>query len=160
MMITSFAGIGRNFGRPVKGKNTLACKLHNNVLRLDEIHNRMKDVLIENADWRKILKDFDSEDAVHYLDPPYLNVSCGAYTHDMSKHDHEELLYYVFECKGLCAVSSYENPLYDSMPWDKKIKWDSVVTIEAMAFTDNNHKADMENHAKRNTAKEVLYIKE
>ncbi|MBA7534306.1 DNA ligase [subsurface metagenome] len=49
------------------GTSTLEHKLN----RYPKVKDRLKGVKIENKDFRKVLKNYDSEDTFFYLDPPY-----------------------------------------------------------------------------------------
>lgn len=45
--------------------------LDNSIKGLDEISKRLKNVIIENRDYEYIIKTYDREDTLFYLDPPY-----------------------------------------------------------------------------------------
>lgn len=38
---------------------------------LEEVHERLSSVLIENLDWREFINRYDRSGAVFYLEPPY-----------------------------------------------------------------------------------------
>jgi len=64
-------------------------------------------------------------DSFIYLDPPYPKCtrrSFGEYRKEMSMSDHKELLSTVVTVKSNCMISTYDNPLYNSMlcDWNKK----------------------------------------
>lgn len=160
MVATSFGSQGRNFGRCVKGKAQMGPKLKTNLKLFHPCHNRLKDVQVENQDWRHILKDFDSEDMVFYLDPPYYQYAKGMYECEMSKEDHHELLERIFHLQGFVAISGYENEVYDSKPWDHRYQWKIQVSSLGQAFTDANNLAGHEDTLKRGYAIETLWIKE
>ena len=158
MVQASFTSQGRNFGRSLNGNNTIARKIQNSLKEFHFVHERLKDVLIENQDWRDILKDFDGVDTVFYLDPPYLDTSSVVYKHTFSRADHVELLDRIFKTQGFIALSGYDNPLYNSYSWDKKYSWDVRVTVTANAFTETNNQK--EGADRKNIATECLWIKE
>ena len=112
----SVVGRCQQFGRDLKGINTVSRKLSTNIPLFPMIHDRFKHVLIENLDWRVCLRDFDSPDAVFYLDPPYWE--SDIYECRMSKEDHIEMCGAIFKLQGFVALSGYSNPVYDSFPWD------------------------------------------
>lgn len=158
-VLNSFAGQGLFFGRCLSGKGQIAQKLKNNLKLFPEIHERIKHVTIENQDYRMLLKDYDSSDAVWYLDPPYYDYAKGMYEHELNRGEHKELLERVFQLKGFVALSGYSNPLYDSYPWDDKHTW--VVrssSLYAGKGTETNNLDEGE--VVRGKAQEVLYIKE
>lgn len=160
MLQTSFGAQGRNFGRSVRGKAQMGPKIRNNLMLFHPLHQRIKHVQFENLDWRQCIKDFDQEDMVWYLDPPYYEYAKGMYEHEMQKEEHKELLERIFHLKGFVALSGYSNSLYDSYPWDNKYTWTINVNMLAIAFTENNHLIGKEDSIKRGRAQEVLWIKE
>lgn len=154
---TSFTSQSRNFGRSLNGTNGIAKKVQNSLKLFEGVHHRIKHVLIENLDWRQCLKDFDDEDTVFYLDPPYLDASSGIYKCSFTKADHAELLERVMELRGFCAVSGYASHLYDSYKWDDRHTWETRITITANSFeSGNNQKHGTE---RSNSATECLWIK-
>jgi site-specific DNA-adenine methylase len=160
MIIMSFGGIGRNFGRSTKEK-TQQGKLWNSIEGFDELHERFKNITIENLDWRICLKDFDAEHAVFYLDPPYLNAYSCYEERQMLEKDHVEMLDRIFTMKGFVAVSGFENELYNSYPWSNVFLWDIAQSITPYAFTDTNKKKDFGNHTQRSEKiREYLWIKD
>jgi len=157
MLSYSFGSLGRNFGRSIKNDSQLPNKMAKHILEFDIIHNRIKLCLIENQDWRNMLLDFDHEEAVFYLDPPYMEAYSGTYKCEMKEQDHVDLLNRIMKMKGFVALSGYENKLYDSFDWDERHTWSKIVSLKAMSFTEENKKEN--NHAQRDKAVEVLWIK-
>lgn len=160
MTTMSFGQQGRNFGRSIKGKAQLGPKLKNNLALFDGVHHRLRNAQIENLDWRQCLKDYDAEDMVFYLDPPYYQYARGMYECDMPQEDHIELLERIFHSRGFVALSGYENQLYDKYPWDNRYSWKVHVSSLAQAFTESNNLAGKEDTIKRGYAIETLWIKE
>lgn len=113
------------------------------VLHLDDIHNRLRYVVIENMDYRKLLSKYDSEDTFFYLDPPYvLSKRDGGkkYTHEMSDEDHDALVMSITRVKGSIFLSGYENKIYDGLikhGWGKakfEVKDSSSIPTEHKAM--------------------------
>ena len=67
----SFGAQGRHFGRSTNTGAQMGSKLKGNLELFQPVHNRMINVQVENQDWRQCFKDYDSEDAVFYVDPTY-----------------------------------------------------------------------------------------
>ena len=155
----SFNSMGRNFGRSLN--STMMSKKFESALgNFSRIHARLRHVMVENQDYMSILRDFDSEDSVFYLDPPYLDVRAGTYKHNMtSESDHRILLDFVMGMKAYVAVSTYENKIYSSYSWSDVQVWNVPVSVQAQAFTESNAKLGME-HMGRDSAYEYLFIKE
>lgn len=156
-LMYSFASVGRNFGRAKSGLSnvTFAGKLRDKLELFEAIHDRFKYVQVENLDWRHVLKDFDEEGAVFYLDPPYYGKN--VYQHNMSHSDHVELCKRIFDCHGFVALSGYDNPVYDQFPWDRKESWNVRVTVTTKATTTDTSNVT---RIGSEEAQECLWIKE
>ncbi len=152
----SFSQMGRNFGRSTKGKNRDSGKLIRSMSLFKMIHFRLRQVLIENQSFEKIIKDFDSSNTVFYLDPPYLDTSYSCYEYTMTLLEHRQMLDLVFDSDGFFAVSGYEHPMYEEYPWDSRRSWSTKEYVSGNAISEENHKP--EQHDYKNT-KEVLWVK-
>lgn len=85
--------------------------------RLMFAHERLQNVVIENMDYRDILKKYDGEDVLFYLDPPYVGETRTlqkGYDHEMTDVSlHKELVEYLVRLKGKAILSGYDHPVYD-----------------------------------------------
>lgn len=161
MTTYSFAHLGRNWGRALGVKGVMGNKIRKKLPLFDQIHQRLRDVQIENQDWYDCMTDYDHPETVFYCDPPYVDAAAGIYRHGMSHDDHRRFLECVSNRQGFVAVSGYPNPLYDQQTfWTNRVTWESFVSIEAMAFTEANYKKDFAAQSKRQSATEVLWIKD
>lgn len=85
----------------------------NSLNKLSLIHDRLKNVIIENMDFKKLLKKYkDIEDAFIYLDPPYYGVS-NYYNIKFTEENHKEMLNLLKETKAKWLLSGYSNELYN-----------------------------------------------
>jgi DNA adenine methylase len=64
--------------------------LHNNLLAIKTIHERLKLVEIDNLDFRSLIKNRDAPTTVFYLDPPYLEAEDYS-SGDFTLQDHLDL---------------------------------------------------------------------
>ena len=62
---------GQAFG--VFGERPARFDITNLTDTLEQLHQRLSSVTIENLDWREVLPRYDRPDALFYLDPPYWN---------------------------------------------------------------------------------------
>jgi DNA adenine methylase len=88
--------------------------------QLNTFVNRLRSVTIENRPALDVLAMYDSEETLHYVDPPYLSEtrheSCrNIYLQEMSDGDHIELAEKLKSLKGMVVLSSYDSPLYRSI---------------------------------------------
>lgn len=95
---------------------------------------RLKGVIIENKNAIDILKQHDSEETLHYVDPPYVHATRNikrknfAYEFEMTDEDHIKLSEVLNGLKGMVIVSGYPSDLYDELYKD----W-AIVRREALA---------------------------
>lgn len=152
MLSYSFGSMGRHW---LRNFNAHAGKLLNRLPSFREIHERLKDVQIDNCDWYDCLIDYDSKDTVFYIDPPYLDTPTGTYKHNMSKQDHVNLLNTIHGLDGFVAISGHGDPLYEQYEWDDRIEFVKQYSIGGMTDKDG-YERDLNQRPKD---KEVLWIK-
>lgn len=120
--------------------------------RLEDVHKRLSMVQIENSDFRKIIKNYDRETTLFYLDPPYIHEKRGKdhYQNEMTDEDHEELVELLLKIKGKAILSGYDNEIYrrlEEAGWQKKtfgymmpasrsVKGSRRTVIEVIWFSD------------------------
>lgn len=66
-----FILIKESFGTDLRSFRTSARNIENAVEYLSAVSSRLKDVLIENLDFERLINTYDREDAFFYCDPPY-----------------------------------------------------------------------------------------
>lgn len=80
---------------------------------------RMQGVLIESRPALDIIDQFEGQETLFYLDPPYLmdtRNACGScYAHEMTDSDHVVLLNRLLLVKGMVVLSGYASVMYDEM---------------------------------------------
>lgn len=85
---------------------------------------RLKDAQIENRPALDVIRRFNAEGVVMYLDPPYLTQTRTgrAYRHEMTDADHEELLQELLKTRARVILSGYASPMYDDalMDWHRR----------------------------------------
>jgi DNA adenine methylase len=152
----SWGSMERNWGRSKVSNQARA--FFNNLPNLGNISKRIRNVQIENRDWHDCLRDYDGEDSVFYVDPPYIDTYDGTYKNELSHSEHKKLLRVIFECEGFVALSGFDNPVYDDYPWDNKIVWTHYSGIEGLV--GNKEHIGKVNEGKGSQVQEVLWIKE
>jgi len=116
---TSWGGKMKYFG--LEKDKDVTRRLYSNLPFFTEIHRRLRNVVIENHDYKALMNYYDSIDAVFYCDPPYIN--CGKNDNDYYEHNinHTEFLQTVFDMKGFVVVSNFESTEYLACDWDEVI---------------------------------------
>lgn len=115
-MMNCFATMSRN--RTRRGMNEQAAGWLSAIEGLDEVHARMRRVVVLCRDFREVIRTQDGENTVFYLDPSYLHSerkTTDAYEHEMSVDDHAELLDLLAGVKGKFLLSGYHSDLYDEV---------------------------------------------
>lgn len=158
-VVYSFGGKGAQWGRGCTGYSKAGLHI-SKTKDFQEIHNRLQNVQIENASWEKIMTDYDSPDAVFYLDPPYIATSNDGYCHDMKPDEHRYMLDKIHKMSGFVALSGYSNSLYEGYDWDDRITWEVKCTFVGNANTAGNKKEHLKGLESYGDAEEVLWIKE
>ncbi|MBS3984341.1 MAG: DNA adenine methylase [Selenomonadales bacterium] len=79
-----------------------------------EFARRMKNVMIENRDFRDILRIYDSDKTLFYVDPPYIGRE-KYYAGAFSEEDHRDLARILSGIQGKAMVSYYANPLLNEL---------------------------------------------
>jgi len=100
-------------------QHTWAMYPHN----LAAVGSRLAGVLIENRSAIEVMRAHDTEQTLHYADPPYVHStrcrvngkgSARGYRHEMDEADHTELLDCLRGLKGMVVLSGYATALYDA----------------------------------------------
>jgi DNA adenine methylase len=114
---TSYSGF--RTGSRLSGASA-ACDWARLPTALEAVVERFRGVIIDNRPATEVMVSYDSRDALHYLDPPYLlstrnvhSVSNCVYRFEMSEDDHRYLAEVVHRLKGGVVISGYPSSLYD-----------------------------------------------
>jgi len=85
--------------------------------RLPEVHERLRGVQIEHADFRQVLKTYDTPRTLFYCDPPYVHETrrAGGYRYELSDQDHKDLVAKLLEIQGMAILSGYQNSIYQPL---------------------------------------------
>lgn len=158
----SFNGlVGRSFGIDVtasKGGMVQKASAYHGVLgMLPALSNRLTSVLIENRDFRDIIRIYDTEQTFFYLDPPYLPETrrSGSYKCELTLEDHHELIELLSKVKGKVMLSGYSSKLYDSLGWNKQ-EWE--VCCSAAGRTRDSDLQGASIMRNTQTRKEVVWM--
>jgi len=108
---------------------------------LPKIGERLEGVKIHHRDYKEILADYDAEDTLFYLDPPYPKDTRrdGWYSFEMSDKDHEQLVARINQLDGSVILSGYPNDIYQRLEvagW-KRVEFDR--SCNAAARTTHTH---------------------
>jgi DNA adenine methylase len=84
--------------------------------RIKDICDRLQGVIIENKDAFSLIKQFDKEDTLFYIDPPYMFKTRDKgrdYRYEMADADHEKLAELLRSVKGKVVLSGYATKEYE-----------------------------------------------
>lgn len=83
---------------------------------LDAIIDRLRGVVIESRPAIDVMRQHDTTETLHYVDPPYCAETRdkgGDYRHEMTAADHRALADVLHEMVGMVVLSGYGCDLYD-----------------------------------------------
>lgn len=105
-----FIIIKQSFGAGLKSFATNKYPMNKHTTYLSEIAKRLETVIIENEDFEQLIKTYDREHSLFYLDPPYYKTE-KYYKNQFSYEDHERLRDSLAKIKGK-FILSYNNDDY------------------------------------------------
>lgn len=107
--------------RTRRGMNEQASAWWSSVEGLQDVHERLKRVVVLNRDALDVIRQQDGPHTLFYLDPPYLHetrATTNDYAHEMTLEQHRNLLELLTTVKGNFLLSGYASNLYRS--YEKK----------------------------------------
>lgn len=115
-----FSGRGayaNSFGASIRRQH--AQPFRNKIENLAWVMDRLDGVMVEQLDAIHLVKKYDDAHVLFYLDPPYpkgtWSHTSKAYANVPEDSWHEELVETLIGLKGMIALSSYPNPIYDRL---------------------------------------------
>ncbi len=111
-----FRGTGAGFTKSLSSWRTLPNSIRN-------ISKRVSKVDFYNLNAFNIIENYDSRDALFYVDPPYTKDQRSAksiYFEELTNDDHSKLSEILHSVKGQVIISGYHSNLYQSLygDWD------------------------------------------
>ena len=88
---------------------------------LDWWHNRLTKVQIDCRDALEVIRYWDGQDTVFYLDPPYAadtRESTGQYKHEATDEHLYEMVSTILGCKGRVVLSGYCHKIFEPLEED------------------------------------------
>lgn len=83
-----------------------------------DLVERLRGVCIENKDAIEVMLTHDSDETVHYVDPPYVMDTRDKgtdYRHELTDADHERLAETLHRLRGAVILSGYAGSLYERL---------------------------------------------
>lgn len=107
---------------------------------ISNVVDRFKTVQVENLDILELIKKYDTEESLFYLDPPYILQTRAAnsknvYKYEMSDKQHENLVEFLLNIKGKVILSGYENSIYKTL---EQNKWNKIFLGEYKKSSSKN----------------------
>ena len=98
---TSYAGkIGKGFAYSVNPTKNEAREFRSRVWAVLRYADVWRDIIIENLDFREVIKKYDSERTVFYLDPPYIDRSEDYYGMPFTADDLRDMAAMLTQIRG------------------------------------------------------------
>jgi len=83
-----------------------------------DLIERLREVQIENLDVIELIKKYDKEDTLFYLDPPYIQETRKqkiSYDFEMSNEQHKKLVDTLLHIQGKVVLSGYDHEIYNKL---------------------------------------------
>lgn len=107
-IITSYCGTGVNFALP--GRNEFNQQVF--LDKIETVRKVMKNIIITNFSYEKIMDRYSFKDVFMFIDPPYLFDRTDFYKHWMDKEQHKELIKKILEVvdkEAMVMLTHYYN---------------------------------------------------
>jgi DNA adenine methylase len=91
---------------------------------LEDWHKRLLMAQIDNRDALEVIKYWNTDEAVFYIDPPYIQDTRKfkkAYCQELDNDYYQNLVKVILDCKGAVVLSGYEHDIYQPLidaDWD------------------------------------------
>lgn len=107
-------------------------------LKIDNYQNKLSKInSIHKLDYKEILKKYDSEKTLFYLDPPYKNLEHYYINHNFTHESHFELSELLSKIKGKFMLSYYYFPEIED--WYKGCRIDKKKTLMGTEYLIMNY---------------------
>lgn len=113
--------IPSNWGRVFTSARWVASNNSRWLMRLSMLpgwHKRLLMVQIDCQDALKVIRYWDRDDALFYIDPPYVastRKGRSVYRCEMTDEQHRALVETLLQVKGKVVLSGYEHPIYTAL---------------------------------------------
>lgn len=114
----SFGGAMTSFNSYYRDKPYMNDK---SIQLLHKVHKRLKDVWIENQDYKQIINKFDKNNSFFYLDPPYYETNNSSYKFGQNIN-FKELKNILYNIKGKFMLSINNNEYIEKLFGNFNIK--------------------------------------
>jgi DNA adenine methylase len=88
---------------------------------------------VENMDFEKVIKKYDSPSTYIYLDPPYWKTENYYSNHDFDRKDHERLANVLHNVEGKFSLSYYDFELLHQWFPENEYRWEKKLFAKAAA---------------------------
>jgi DNA adenine methylase len=114
----SFNGLQEWKSMTISAKKSRGRDYKQKIVKLINAYKRLKNVVIENLDYREIIVKYDDINTLFYLDPPYVDetrTDADSYQYEFTQEQHKELVNLVLVSKGKFAISGYKHKIYEPL---------------------------------------------
>jgi DNA adenine methylase len=121
MGISNTSNSAGGWSRKFKSSGGCADNVNSWIMRLTMLENWHKRLLmaqIDNRDALEVIKYWDSNDTIFYIDPPYIHdtrKSKNVYNQELNNDYHKNLVQIILDCKGVVVLSGYEHEIYQPL---------------------------------------------
>jgi DNA adenine methylase len=130
-----------NWGRTFVSRGGSADTTRNWRRKLTQLrywHDRLMRVQLDCRDALEVIRYWDSEDTVFYIDPPYIaetRADARGYRHEADLDHHQQLVELLLSLRGSAVVSGYDHHVYRPL---EEAGWEKLVIPTAAAAAVRN----------------------
>jgi DNA adenine methylase len=110
----SFSGKGESWGYNIRRRKRIPSSFYNVIDRFPEFHERIRNVQVENDDFEKVIRRYDTPDTFFFCDPPYIGRTISEFL-EMPVEDHGRLVEVLLSIEGKAMLCGYENEVYKAL---------------------------------------------
>jgi DNA adenine methylase len=148
---------GRALQPTAGGMASTAAKWRSRMAMLEVWHDRLTRVQIDNRDAVEVIRYWDTDQSLFYVDPPYVHATRtkgnrSAYAAEMTDEQHTRLVELLLAVRGQVVLSGYDSPLYaplEQAGWQKHTR---KTTASSAGYTRQRRNFDA-------TRVECLWVK-
>jgi DNA adenine methylase len=121
MGISNMSNSSGSWSRNFTSNRGCARNINSWIMRLamlEDWHKRLLMAQIDNRDALDVIKYWDSNDTVFYIDPPYIHdtrKTKDVYNQELNNDYHKNLVQVILDCKGAVVLSGYEHEIYQPL---------------------------------------------
>jgi len=142
--VQSIMGAGISWTGSSTSEKNETLRQANKELLLLRAAERLKNAILDNLPYQKIIDKYDGPNTFFYIDPPYLSLKDNSMTERayrggfFGENDHLELLELIQKLQGYVILSGYDHPIYAEI----NKEWHRIVIPSHVKTPESQHETE------------------